>query len=85
MANIRKMHEFFDAVNAIINDMAGEDESRRRMLTEFFVRILSVLDGVEGRDAAWTGLCLVAPEDLPPGTEEINDAFLHDAWTNDCG
>ena len=82
MARVDKMHEFFNIADGIIEDMAKGNSERIHMLNTFFIRILSVLDGLEmGNNPAWSGLRLVDPRDLPESVEEINDGFLHDAWS----
>ena len=82
MANIQKMWELFEVVDALISELAEGDHKKEEMLRVFFFRILSVLDGVEGPSVEWKGIALVAGEDLPEEVEEINDDFLHDAWSS---
>lgn len=82
MANVKKMYEFFDIVESVITELSQGNSEKRDLLNTFFTRLLTVLDGQEGLDINWNGIALVAPEDLPDGIEEINDDFLHDAWSN---
>ena len=80
MANVQRMWQFFDTIDDLIKRESKGDDHVRKMLETFLFRILTVLDGLEGPDG-WKGLALVAHEDLPEGTEEINDGFLHDMWS----
>lgn len=80
MANVRRMWEFFDTVDSLIGELAAGDDRIRGILCTFFFRVLTICDGLEGPDG-WNGIALVATEDLPGDVEEINDAFLHDAWS----
>jgi len=82
MANVRKMNEFFDIVDSIITELSQGDVGKKDLLNTFFIRVLTVIDGQEGLDIKWNGIALVAPEDLPDHVEEINDDFLHDAWSD---
>jgi len=81
MANIAKMHEFFEIVDLLIQELSADDPAKREMLEHFFFRILCVCDGMEGSDLDWKGIALVAQENLPSGVEEVNDGFLHDVWS----
>ena len=81
MSNVRIMWEFFDIVDDIITEMAGDDQGISKILKYFFIRILSVCDGLEGAEN-WKGIALVAQEDLPSNVEEINDGFLHEMWAD---
>jgi len=82
MANVRKMYDLFEIIDSLIERQAEGDEERRRLLKGFCFRLFSVLDGLEEPNEDWKGVALVAREDLPEGAEEINDEFLHDAWSN---
>lgn len=82
MSNINKMYEFFDIIDTIIIEMSEEDTEKAKLLETFFVRILSVCDGLEGPNFDWNGIALVAAENLPKDVEEINDDFLYSAWLN---
>jgi len=82
MANVKKMYELFDIVESVITELSRGNSEKKDLLNTFFTRLLTVLDGQEGLDINWNGIALVAPEDLPDDVEEINDDFLHDAWSN---
>ena len=82
MANVKKMYELFDIVESVIKELSQGNSEKKDLLNTFFTRLLTVLDGQEGLDINWNGIALVAPEDLPDDVEEINDDFLHDAWSN---
>lgn len=82
MANIKKMYELFDIVESVITELSQGNSEKKDLLNTFFTRLLTILDGQEGLDINWNGIALVAPEDLPDAVEEINDDFLHDAWSN---
>lgn len=81
MANVRKMYQFFDIVDDLIKRSSSNDPELSRSLDAFFFRILTICDGLEGPEG-WNGIALVAREDLPAELEEINDEFLHDAWSS---
>jgi hypothetical protein len=82
MANVKVMYELFDFVDSLIATMSDGQAEKKALLGSFFFRLLSVFDGVEGPDLHWKGIALVATEDLPDDVEEINDDFLHDAWSS---
>lgn len=82
MANLKIMYDLFDIIDSIIAEMSDGEPEKKDFLESFFFRVLGVFDGVEGPDLGWDGIALVAPEDLPDDVDEINDDFLHDAWSS---
>jgi hypothetical protein len=80
MANVRRMWEFFTVVDDLIENLSEGEPSMKDALDPFFFRVLTICDGLEG-PTGWEGISLVAPEDLPEIVQEINDEFLHDAWS----
>lgn len=82
MANVAVMEELFDIVEGIITDMAQGDSEKSVLLKQFFVSVLSVMDGLEANDLkSWKGVALIARDDLPKSVPEINDGFLHEMWS----
>lgn len=82
MANVKVMYKLFDFVDSLIEKMSDGQAEWKELLESFFFRLLSVFDGVEDPDLHWKGIALVTTEDLPDSVEEINDDFLHDAWSS---
>jgi hypothetical protein len=82
MANVKVMYELFDFVDSLIAEISDGQVEKKELLETFFFRLLSAFDGVEGPDLHWKGIALVATEDLPDEVTEINDDFLHDAWSS---
>ena len=80
MANVDKMWVFLDMVASVVAELAEGDPDKKDLMNTLIVRILSILDGVEGPDLEWKGIALVAQDDLPDDVDTINDDFLHDAW-----
>jgi hypothetical protein len=81
MPNLARMHQFFDSVDQAIEGISAGDAAKREDLERLLLRVLLICDGLEGPDLEWTGIALVAREDLPDTVEEVNDGFLHDAWS----
>lgn len=81
MANVAVMWKLFDFFDHVVADVAEGDDEKAILLNQFLVRLLSTFDGVEGPDLKWKGIALVAREDLPETVQEINDEFLHTAWS----
>ena len=64
MANQGVIDEFFASVDVVMREMSRGDAEKEKLLREFFVSVLSILDGVEGRDVRkWNGIALVARGD----------------------
>lgn len=82
MASVDKMWVFFDMVASAIAELAEGDPNKEELMNTLVVRILSILDGVEGPHLEWNGIALVAQEDLSDNVNTINDDFLHDAWSS---
>ena len=82
MANLKIMYDLFDIIDSLIAELSDGEPEKKDLLESFFFRVLSVFDGVEGPDLGWSGIALVAPEDLPDNVDEINDDFLHDVWSS---
>jgi hypothetical protein len=85
MSNRITLDQFFGQVDHAISEMSEGNAEKEELLKIFFVRVLSILDGLEGEDSSWKGIRLVAPEDLPSGVREVNDGFLHDEWSERDG
>jgi hypothetical protein len=82
MSNPALLQQFFHNVDLVIDEMSEGDSAHRELLRQFFFRVLSIIDGVEGADVTqWRGIALIAKEDLKSGLEEINDNFLHELWS----
>lgn len=82
MANIRKLLKFFELVDNVAIELSGNEHAKRKLLEEFFFRVLTIMDGLEGDSLEWSGIALVEPEDLTDEVAEINDEMLHDSWTS---
>ncbi len=80
MSNLTKIWELFELIQDVVDEMALDKDGNKKLLNEFTIRILTILDGLEG-PVGWKGIALVAKEDLPDSIPEINDGFLHELWS----
>jgi hypothetical protein len=81
MASVHVMWSFFEMIDSCIMELAQGDPEKKELLDRLVFEMLCIFDGVSSPDSDWNGIVLVATDELPDGVEEINDDFLHDAWS----